>query len=91
MTKEELLSNSILYKHLYRLEYEPLPILKKDLVEGVSYSGMCRNADTAVWNGKVFTCKRYKFGDVFDEDINHFEDDDGYDVFVPFFEIVDED
>lgn len=36
------------------------------------------------WNGKVFTYKRYKFGDIFDEDINHFEDDDGYDVFVPF-------
>lgn len=59
------------------------PIPKKELVIGKTYNGFCRNASKAVWNGKVFTYKRYKFGDTFDEDINHYEDDDGYDLFIP--------
>lgn len=59
------------------------PIPKKELVIGKTYNGFCRNASEAVWNGKVFTYKRYKFGDTFDEDINHYEDDDGYDLFIP--------
>jgi hypothetical protein len=33
---------------------------------------------------RFFEYKRYKFGFYYDEDINHYEDDDGYDVFVPF-------
>lgn len=64
-------------------------IPKKDLKDGVKYKGKCRNASEAVWHAdkNVFTYKRHKFGDVFDEDINHFEDDDGYDLFVPIKEI----
>lgn len=58
-------------------------IPKTDLVVGKTYIGDCRNATEAVWNGNTFTYKRYKFGIYFDEDINHFEDDDGYDLFVP--------
>ena len=58
-------------------------IPKKDLVIGHTYIGSCRNADEAVWLGEVFRYKRTKFGYTYDEDINHFEDDDGYDVFVP--------
>lgn len=58
-------------------------IPKKDLIPGKTYIGECRNADEAVWNGSVFIYQRYKFGDVFPEEINHFEDDDGYDLFVP--------
>ena len=58
-------------------------IPKEQLEVGKTYIGHCRNASEAVWNGDYFTYKRYKFGDTFEEDINHFEDDDGYDLFVP--------
>lgn len=58
-------------------------IPKKDLIIGETYIGKCRNAREAVWNGKTFTYKRTKFAWTYDEDINHFEDDNGYDLFVP--------
>lgn len=58
-------------------------IPKDALVPGERYQGICRNADSAVWSGKVFVYKRYKFGTTFDETINHFEDDNGYDLFIP--------
>lgn len=58
-------------------------IPKAQLEVGKTYIGHCRNASEAIWNGDYFTYKRYKFGDIFEEDINHFEDDDGYDLFVP--------
>ena len=64
-------------------------IPKKDLKDNVLYEGSCRNASEAVWNeGKQkFTYWRTKFGSTYKEDINHFEDDDGYDLFVPFKEV----
>jgi hypothetical protein len=60
-------------------------ILKKDLIDGKTYYGDCRNANRARWDTErnVFVYKRTKFGYVYDEDINHFEDDNGYDLFVP--------
>lgn len=58
-------------------------IPKKDLIVGQEYIGDCRNASKATWKGDHFTYRRQKFGTEFDEDINHFEDDDGYDLFVP--------
>lgn len=58
-------------------------IPKKDLEVGKTYKGSCRNASEAVWNGKVFIYERYKFGATYPEKINHFEDDDGCDLFVP--------
>ena len=58
-------------------------IAKKDLIVGENYFGKCRNADTAVWLGDEFEYQRNKFGDVFPETINHFEDDNGFDLFVP--------
>ena len=58
-------------------------IPKKDLIIGKTYIGECRNASEATWNGHTFVYERYKFGDTFDEEINHFEDDNGYDLFVP--------
>jgi hypothetical protein len=58
-------------------------IPKKDLIIGKTYIGDCRNASEAIWNGKVFVYKRTKFGYTFDEEINHFEDDNGFDLFVP--------
>ena len=50
---------------------------------GKTYIGECRNASEAVWLGDKFEYQRYKFGCRFPEKINHFQNDDGYDVFVP--------
>lgn len=61
-------------------------IPKKDLVIGKTYIGSCRNAGEAVWLGEQFEYDRYKFGCTFKEKINHFEDDNGYDLFVPLHE-----
>ena len=58
-------------------------IPKKDLVIGKTYIGSCRNAGEAVWLGEQFEYDRYKFGCTFKEKINHFEDDNGFDLFVP--------
>ena len=58
-------------------------IPKDELIVGETYIGDCRNASEAVWNGDRFTYMRTKFGTTYPEDINHFQDDDGYDVFVP--------
>ena len=58
-------------------------IPKDKLIIGETYVGACRNSDEATWNGKTFNYKRYKLGTWRDEEINHFQDDDGYDVFVP--------
>lgn len=58
-------------------------IPKEELIVGETYIGSCRNASEAVWNGEKFTYMRTKFGTTYAEDINHFQDDDGYDVFVP--------
>lgn len=58
-------------------------IPKEELIVGETYIGSCRNASEAVWNGENFTYMRTKFGTTYTENINHFQDDDGYDVFVP--------
>ena len=59
-------------------------ISKNKLIPGSLYRGECRNSDIAIWleEGK-FEYIRYKFSFVYLEKINHYEDDDGYDVFVP--------
>lgn len=63
-------------------------IPKSELVVGETYPGECRNARRAVWkeNGK-FEYMRTKFGSTYPEEINHYEDDNGYDVFVPMKEV----
>lgn len=58
-------------------------IPKDELIIGKIYIGDCRNATEAIWDGKVFKYMRTKFGSTYEEEINHFQDDDGYDVFVP--------
>lgn len=58
-------------------------IPKKDLIKGKKYIGSCRNSSEAIWNGSKFIYKRYKWGTFYDDDINHFEDDNGFDLFVP--------
>lgn len=59
-------------------------IPKDQLKVGKTYIGECRNAGEAVWLGDKFEYQRYKFGETFPEKINHFEDDNGYDLFIPF-------
>lgn len=58
-------------------------IQKSQLIPNKVYEGSCRNAERALWDGEKFWYERYKWGKTYDESINHFEDDDGYDVFVP--------
>ena len=67
-------------------------IPKEELEVGATYLGDCRNAHEAVWkeNGR-FEYMRTKFGYTYPEEINHFQDDDGYDVFTPIKKIEDDD
>jgi hypothetical protein len=65
----------------YRSGDPPTWIPKEELVEGATYKGKCRNADTAVWKNGKFEYTRYKFGFTFLEEIECPEDDRGFDVF----------
>ena len=59
-------------------------IPKKDLIHGQIYIGEHRNTTIARWNADTnkFEHMRHKFGWI--EDVcNHFEDDDGFALFVP--------
>ena len=58
-------------------------IPKENLEVGATYLGKCRNTDEAVWNGEQFVYTRTKWGYTYEETINHFQDDDGFDLFVP--------
>lgn len=62
-------------------------IPKSKLIVGKTYKGYCRNASEAIWLGDKFEYQRYKFYEIFPEKINHFEDDNGYDLFVPYKEL----
>ena len=80
-------------KNEYREFYVPKlikagAIPKKDLVHGNCYLGNHRNCTVAKWNAEknVFEYWRHKFG-VFLDVCNHFEDDDGYALFVPIKEV----
>jgi len=58
-------------------------IPKKDLVINQFYIGEHRNAQVAKWNGDKFVYMRTKFQNVYEDTCNHFEDDDGFALFVP--------
>ena len=62
-----------------------LMIKKADLKDRGVYLGECRNANMAIWvkGTNKFVHQRTKFGSVFLEEIEHPEDDIGYDVFIP--------
>jgi hypothetical protein len=64
-------------------------IRKSDLKDGKYYLGHCRNSSIAVWHKdkNCFTYQRSKFGHTFPEDINHPEDDNGFDLFTPYEEL----
>ena len=76
---DKKLYEELIIKNLIRCGAIP----KEELEVGATYEGACRNADKATWNGKYFDYKRYKFGEWQDAKINHFQDDNGYDLFVP--------
>lgn len=64
------------------IQYGAIPI--DQLIVGHKYLGCCRNAHEAIWKeNNKFEYLRYKFGCEFPEEINHFQDDNGYDLFVP--------
>ena len=79
--KEEY--NTIIIPNL--IEWGAIP--KSQLIIGKTYKGYCRNAEKAVWLGDKFEYDSYEFGTTFKEKINHFEDDNGYDLFVPYKEL----
>lgn len=58
-------------------------IPKKDLVVGQIYIGDHRRTNCAKWTGENFVYRRYDFGSFYDDYCNHFEDDDGFALFVP--------
>ena len=58
-------------------------IPKSELEVGATYKGSCRNSSEATWTGTEFKYRRYKWRSCYTDTINHFQDDDGYDVFVP--------
>lgn len=62
-------------------------IPKCKLKVGQWYIGDTRNTSRAMWNGKTFDHERFKMGFWFKDDVNHFEDDNGYALFVPLTEI----
>ena len=91
MNDNELIKNVKIFAGRKGIGEEYVYVIpKKELVENSEYEGECRNAEKAVWNGEKFVYERCKFGSVFNEEINHFEDDNGYDVFVPMEVIVNE-
>ena len=60
-------------------------IPKNKLINGQIYIGNHRNTTIGKWNKEknVFEYYRTKFGQRFIDICNHFEDDDGYALFVP--------
>ena len=78
-------------KHIWPKLYAAGAIAKKDLIVGHKYLGSCRNAHEAIWKeNNRFEYQRYKFGFTYPEEIHHFEDDDGYDVYVPIKDITED-
>lgn len=79
-----IMDKDLYYKHVVPGLIRMGAIPKSELKVGCQYKGYCRNASTAIWLGDKFEYQRYKFGETFPEKINHFEDDNGYDLFVPY-------
>ena len=90
MEQNELEKNIRKFALIHNIPYEQCrPIPKSELIKGEIYQGECRNSDDARWDGDKFLYARTKFGSTYLEAIHHFEDDDGYDVFVPIETIKD--
>ena len=84
MDIKEIYQNKIIFASTHNVSVDDVYVIpKNELIIGETYDGNCRNSDSAKWNGNTFEYIRHKFGSSYMEEINHFEDDDGYDVFVP--------
>ena len=84
MNQQELNQRLAEFAHEHNVPVEKChPIPKEELINGIEYEGECRNASKAIWDSDAFIYMRTKFGSTYPEIINHYEDDDGYDVFVP--------
>lgn len=84
MTDREIERNKRIFAGRCGVPVEKVYVIpKSELVKGETYQGECRNADRARWDEDNFLYTRTKFGSTYLEAIHHFEDDDGYDVFVP--------
>lgn len=66
-------------------------IPKTDLVDQQWYIGKFRNTNIALWDKQndEFKYRRNKFGKYFWDQCKHFQDDDGYALFVPVREATD--
>jgi len=60
-------------------------IPKKDLIDGQVYIGRHRRCVAGKWNTSIqkFLYNRDKWGGMIPDDCNHFEDDNGFALFVP--------
>jgi hypothetical protein len=58
-------------------------IPKDQLEVGATYIGRGRGIEEGKWNGEAFEYDRCKFGMHFTDTMNHFQDDNGYALFVP--------
>jgi len=74
--------------YLYQELFNKGVIPKNKLIKDKYYFGKCRNANVSMWNGDKFIYMRCKFGHWYPEEINHLEDDDGYDLFIPIKEVI---
>ena len=75
---------------LYKTFYVPYLIAagaipKKDLLDGQVYIGRHRRCIAGKWNAYIrkFLYNREKWGGIITDDCNHFEDDNGFALFVP--------
>lgn len=84
MTSQELQKQVETFAKMHNVSVENCrPITKRELRNGVIYHGICRNTDVARWDSDEFLYFREKFKMIYTYSIKHFEDDDGYDVFIP--------
>ena len=95
--EEEAWKNLKTFKDIYDIPKLPIPLTdfqinkliecgaipKKDLIIGQKYIGRYRVTDTATWGGTVFVYEKDNFGAIHLETCYHFEDDDGFALFVP--------
>lgn len=73
------------YQRLIKEYIEAGAITKEDLVPGGWYVGQSRSANVAQWFPRSgFEFIRHKFSGSYIDNIPHFEDDDGNDLFIPF-------
>ncbi len=56
---------------------------REDLIVGQKYKVIGRNFDEAVWNGERFIGMRYKFGEFFETEELHYDDDPKYGTVQP--------